>query len=273
MIQLVCPTPQTLKNFTDDHLASASFCYNYLIKNKEIKVNGQKVSTDVLLNAGDVICYYMTAKQEQRKGFSILYEDEQVWVIDKESGVNSSAVFAELFRQSGGRCAFIHRLDRNTCGLLVFAKTKEAEENLLKAFQERRVEKRYLALCFGQFPKCEDVLVGYLKKDEERAQVRVYLQKTAGAERIITQYQVLEKREDGTSLVLVTLHTGKTHQIRAHLAFIGCPVVGDMKYGQTQRNKEKNKTRQQLVAKYLSFTGDGVIAYLNGKEFVSQYTL
>ena len=155
----------------------------------------------------------------------------------------------------------------------MFAKTKEAEENLLKAFQERRVEKRYLALCFGQFPKREDVLVGYLKKDEERAQVRVYLQKTAGAERIITQYQVLEKREDGTSLVLVTLHTGKTHQIRAHLAFIGCPVVGDMKYGQTQRNKEKNKTRQQLVAKYLSFTVDGVIAYLNGKEFVSQYTL
>lgn len=273
MIQLVCSMRQTLKNFTDDHLASASFCFDYLIKNKEIKVNGQKISGDILLNAGDTVSYYMTKRQEERLGFSVVYEDDNVWVVDKESGVNSHAVFAQLSRQSGDKCAFIHRLDRNTCGLLIFAKNKEAEEELLVAFQEKHVEKRYLALCFGKFPKQEDVLIGYLKKDEEHARVRIYLQKTALCERIITEYKVLEEREDDTTLVEIVLHTGKTHQIRAHMAFIGCPVVGDMKYGQTHLNKMKKKTRQQLVSKYLSVHTKGVLAYLNDKQFTSQFNL
>ena len=273
MIQLVCEKQQTLHRFTDDNLAQASFCFTYLLKNKEIKINGKKVGEDVLLNAGDVVSYYMTPKQEQRCGFAIVYEDENVLIVDKESGVNSEAVYAELSRRYPTYCAFIHRLDRNTMGLLAFAKTSESEEELLSAFQKRQVEKRYKALCFGAFSKIEDTMQAYLKKDEEHAQVRVYATKTAGAERIITQYTVLEKRPDGTNLVDVTLHTGKTHQIRAHFSFIGCPVVGDMKYGDTQKNKAKNCTRQQLVAKSLTFSFEGRLSYLNGKTFVSQYDL
>lgn len=273
MIQLICTTPQTLKKFTDENLASASFCWDYLIKNKEIKINGKKTGADVLLCAGDTVAYYMTKKQEERFGFSVAYEDEHVCIVDKESGVNSEAVFAELTRRWNGNCGFIHRLDRNTMGLMVFAKTAIAEQELLNAFKERTVEKRYLALCVGNFPKQEDVLTAYLKKEEQRAQVRVYSQKTTGSERIVTEYCVREKRADGTSLIEVLLHTGKTHQIRAHLAFIGCPVLGDTKYGNAEWNKEKKCTRQQLIAKYLSFTFRGVLAYLSGKTFVSAFEL
>ncbi len=273
MIQLVCTTPQTLKRFTDNNLAQASFCWDYLIQHKEIKINGKKVDADCLLNAGDIISYYMTKKQQERSAFTVLYEDEHILVIDKDSGVNSEAVYAELVRQYGNTCSFIHRLDRNTRGLLTFAKTALAEEQLLLAFQQRRVDKRYLALCFGAFPKTKDTLIGYLKKDEERAQVRVYPQKVANGERIVTEYQVIEKRADGTSLVEIVLHTGKTHQIRAHTAFIGCPVVGDMKYGWSDKNKERQCTRQQLVAKRLSFTFEGELSYLNGIVFESKYSL
>lgn len=273
MIQLICKDSQSLKRFTDDNLAQASFCWDYLIKNKEIKVNGKKVSSDVALQAGDTVSYYMTKKQEARQAFRVVYEDEHVLIVDKESGVNSEAVYADLVRKYGESCAFIHRLDRNTMGLLVFAKTPLAEKQLLSAFKERRVNKVYLALCFGVFPKAEDALTAYLKKDEQRAQVRVYLKKIPDAERIVTQYTVLEKRENGTSLVEIVLHTGKTHQIRAHTAFIGCPVVGDMKYGNADKNKAFQCSRQQLVAKKLAFQLEGELAYLNDKVFISQYSL
>ncbi len=273
MVELVCNRAESLKRFTDNTLAQASFCWDYLIKNKEIKVNGKKVAGDCLLQAGDVVAYYLNAKQAERSAFSIVYEDEHILVVDKESGVNAEAVYAELSRRYGENCAFIHRLDRNTMGLMVFAKTPLAEKQLLSAFKARSVEKRYLALCWGEFSKREDTLTAYLKKDEAQAQVRVYAQKLPQSERIVTAYKVLEARADGTSLVEITLHTGKTHQIRAHTAFIGCPVVGDMKYGDTQKNKSRKCTRQQLIAKYLSFALEGELSYLNGKTFESKHSL
>ena len=87
-----------------------------------------------------------------------------------------------------------------------------------------------------------------------------------------THYEILEIKED-TTKVKVILHTGKTHQIRAHLAYIGCPIVGDMKYGDTAKNKQKSLTRQCLVAKTLRFDLDGEYAYLNTKEFVSRFDI
>ena len=272
MIQLICDKEQTLKRFTDDNLAQASFCFSYLLKNKEIKINGKKTNKDLLLREGDVVSYYMTEKQEQRFGFSVLFEDDNVCFVDKESGVNSEAVYAELCRRYT-YCAFIHRLDRNTMGVLAFAKNIDAEKELLSAFKNRSVEKQYLALCFGVFPALEQILTAYLKKDEQHAQVRVYSRQQPSTERIITQYRVLEKRNDGTTLVEIVLHTGTTHQIRAHMAHIGCPVVGDMKYGDVTLNKKRNCTRQQLIAKTLTFTFGTALSYLNGRSFQSQYEI
>ncbi|MBQ9729617.1 MAG: RluA family pseudouridine synthase [Clostridia bacterium] len=258
----------TLKNFTDTHHAQASFYFTALLKAKEIKVNGKKVSADMPLSVGDTVQYFLTEKQLAKKAFHVVYEDEQVILVDKESGVNSEAVFAALSREQ--TAYFVHRLDRNTQGLLVFGKTEEANAELVLAFKEHRIEKTYLALCFGKFPKKTEILTAYLKKDAAGG-VQIFSRSVDGAERIITEYEVLSKEKD-VSLVKIRLHTGKTHQIRAHLAFIGCPIVGDMRYGNTAKNREKNKARQCLIAKELTLKTQGVLAYLNGKIFRSQFS-
>ena len=265
MLQLIADKKQSLKEFTENNYAQGAFFWNYLLKNKEIRVNGVRVSKDVALEIGDTVCYYTTKKQEEKAAFYTVYEDENILVVDKESGVNSEAVFAALVRQR--ECYFIHRLDRNTKGLLVFALNTRAEKSLLSAFKTHSIEKKYHALCFGTFPKQADILTAYLKKDAERSLVKIFSEERKGAEKIITEYRVLEMLED-TTKAEITLHTGKTHQIRAHLAFIGCPIVGDMKYGLTAENKAKNAARQCLVAKSLRLLLDGEFSYL--REYIWQ---
>ena len=271
MLQLIVDKAQTLKEFTENNYAQASFFWNALLKNKDIKVNGKRINGDTLLSAGDTVCYYLTAKQAEKPAFYTVYKDENVWIVDKESGVNSEAVFAALTREQ--ECYFIHRLDRNTKGLLAFALSERVADEMLTAFKEKRVEKRYHALCFGAFEKHTDILTAYLKKDAGKSLVRVYDKQVAGSEKIVTEYRTLGLDERGLNKVEITLHTGKTHQIRAHLAHIGCPIVGDMKYGNFGQNKELNLTRQCLVAKKLCFHFTGELQYLNEKEFISSFNV
>ncbi len=265
MKKYVVQRAESLKNFTDNTCIQASFYWNALLRAREIKVNGVKVSADTLLNVGDEVCYFLTPSQEKRTGFSISYEDENVLVIDKESGVNSEAVFSAL--QERGECYFIHRLDRNTAGLMIFARNGAAEEELLTAFRERTVEKGYEALVFGKMPKAHAVEEARLIKDEKSATVRITKDR---GERIVTEYEVVTS--DGeTSLLKIILHTGKTHQIRAHLAFLGHPVVGDEKYGDSRQNRKYHATRQRLVAKSLRVVCAGELSYLKNKLFLSSH--
>ena len=255
----------TLKTFTDNYYAQASFCFRTLLKAREIRVNGARVSADMPLKQGDVVRYFLTPKQESRAAFSVVYEDGNVIVADKESGVNSEAVFSALGER--GETYFIHRLDRNTAGLLIFAKNAEAEGELHSAFRDRRVEKIYLARVVGCPKEKHAVCTAYLKKDAAASRVRVS-SKPVG-EKIITEYEVVEGGE--TSLLRVTLHTGKTHQIRAHLAFLGFPIVGDEKYGDGAYNRAHNAVRQKLVAKRLTLHCAGALAYLDDRTFLSSH--
>ena len=258
----------SLKNFTDAHDAQASFALRTLLKRRDVRVNGGKVGEDVLLRAGDVVQYYMTPAEEKRAAFSVLYEDADVIIIDKESGVQAEAVFSALRRQ--GECYFLHRLDRNTEGLMIFARNEAAAAELLKVFRERRAEKHYLALVKGTFREKHAVLKAYLKKDAAASRVRVFDRPTG--EPILTEYRVIKEKE-GLSLLDVTLHTGKTHQIRAHLAHVGHPVLGDTKYGDDALNKEHHLTRQKLIAKQLRFTGLHGLPALEGRTFFSDKTI
>lgn len=258
-----------IKDFADFTYPQGSFCLAALLRSRDIKVNGERVGKNVNLKRGDIVTFYTTPKQEGLKSHEIVYEDENVLIADKYSGVTSEALLNELC--SSGEYYAVHRLDRNTCGLLVFAKTKAAESEMLSAFKERRVIKTYLALCKNAFKEESATLTAYLKKDEKNSLVKVYGTTTDGAVKIITEYRIVEMRGD-IALVRITLHTGKTHQIRAHTAFIGCPVLGDEKYGDGALNKKYNVRRQCLVAKTLAFCFNGELGYLNGKQFESGFS-
>ncbi len=216
------------------------------------------------MRTGDEVAYFLTPQQEQKPAFCVLYEDDNVVAVDKESGVNSEAVFAALAR--AGETYFIHRLDRNTAGVMIFARTRAAETALRACFAGRRAEKIYLARVFGVPAPPAAVREAYLEKDEKRAVVRVSPDR---GEKIVTAYQTLST-ENGISLLRVTLHTGKTHQIRAHLAYLGYPVVGDEKYGDSAKNRAVHAARQQLIAHALRLFPEGELAYLGEKVFLSR---
>lgn len=260
----------TLKAFTDNVCPQASFCFARLLRARDVRVNGAKTGENVPLVAGDEVAYYMTAREEARPAYSVLYSDELVTVVDKESGVNAEGVFAML--QAERETYFIHRLDRNTEGIMIFAHTKEAAEELLSAFRMRRVEKVYYARVIGKMSKRHAVEEAYLTKDEAHALVTVGASNRSGGEKIVTEYEVLEEK-GGESTLKIRLHTGKTHQIRAHLAFLRHPVVGDMKYGDAAYNRACHCTRQRLIAKELTLQTEGILAYLRGKTFLSQKNL
>lgn len=255
----------SLKEFTDNTYPQGSFCFKRLLKNKDIRINGIKTDKNIPLKAGDRVAYYTTAAEEGKTAYTVVYEDENIIVCDKESGVNSEAVFYTLSLE--GERYFIHRLDRNTAGLIVFAKNKAAEEDLLNQFKARSVKKEYIALVFGNLPKNEDTVSLYLKKDERAARVSA-CKKGEGGKLAVTQYKLIRRAGD-FSLVSVVLHTGRTHQIRATFAYMGCPVAGDEKYGDSAMNKKHKLARQCLISRSLILSSGGALSYLNGKKFVS----
>ena len=258
----------SLQNFTDTHDAQASFVLRALLKRRDVRVNGVKTGEDVPLHAGDRVQYFLTPAEEGKRAFSVLYADEDAIVIDKESGVQSEAVFSALQRE--GECHFLHRLDRNTEGLMIFARKEAAARALLNAFREHRVRKRYLALVKGTLREKHAVLKAYLKKDAASSRVRIF--DRPNGEPIVTEYRVLEEGED-RSLLEITLHTGKTHQIRAHFAHIGHPVLGDTKYGDAALNRKLHLTRQKLIAKELCFTVLPELPAIEGVRFFSEKSL
>lgn len=257
-----------LKDFTDSVYPQGSFCFSALLKAKDIKVNGVRAGKNLPVKRGDEIIYYTNKKQEEKFSHFKVFEDENIYIADKFSGVSSEGLYSELC--SKGEFYAVHRLDRNTQGLIIFAKTKFAGDELLRAFKERKIEKTYIALCKNAFEVKSATLTAYLKKDENKGLVTVLSTTEKGAEKIITEYCVEEDGGD-TALVKIRLHTGKTHQIRAHFAFIGCPVLGDEKYGDGTLNAKYSARRQRLIAKYLQFNLDGQLSYLNNKTFESAF--
>ena len=259
----------SLRQFTDETYPQGSFAFARLIRERDIKVNGVRAGANAALKAGDEVVYYTTPKEEAAPSHRIIYADEQILVCDKFSGVSTEALACELSQVA--QVFPVHRLDRNTCGAIIFARTRAAEEELLSAFRQHRVKKTYLALCKDCFKQEEATLTAYLKKDARASLVAVYDSPRTGCARIVTGYKVL-RRGGGLALVQILLHTGKTHQIRAHMAHIGCPVLGDEKYGDAVLNKKYGARRQRLVCSSMSAELYGSLSYLSGKVFQSSFS-
>lgn len=253
------------------------------IRTKKLKVNGKKEDGAYRLQEGDSIVSYILDKEKVRD-FSIIYEDSHVLVVDKKAGLlcmDSTGKTKrtlidevnEYLAEKGESPAYmVHRIDFNTSGLMIIAKDETSKGILDRVMKERELEKIYLCVAAGVPKKEEGRLTHYLFKDAKEKKVFLLETPMKGAKPAITEYRVLKTR-NGLSLLECRLITGRTHQIRSQLAYIGHPLIGDDKYGNKEVNRRYGEKGQLLHAWKITFHFQGsghLLSYLDGETFISK---
>ena len=264
------------------------------IRKKNIKINRKRCTPEQIINEGDIIELYISddmLKEKEvhydflsaPKKLDIIYEDENIILLNKKSGelchpdrgeyVNTLISSLKRYLYENGQWnpkeensfspALANRIDRNTSGIVIGAKNYEALKFINSKIKSREIKKFYLTICEGRFSNESSTISGYLTKNESKNMVSVSEKETPGSKRILTKYKVLDY-SNGFSLVEVELLTGRTHQIRAHMAYIGHPLMNDGKYG-----SKHGRLSQELCSYKLRFEFDNAenFSYLNNKEF------
>ncbi len=223
-------------------------CVQKLFRKKDIKVNGKRVSKNIQIGARDKVECFV---EETKKNIYIerFFEDDNVIVVDKPSGMETCG---ENSVESVLSAFAVNRLDRNTSGVMIFAKNLTAKSGLEKVFKNSLVEKYYLCEVVGKSHFEGKICKAYLFKDAKKSMVIVSDNLKPNYVEILTQFETVKVGEKN-SLVMCKLLTGRTHQIRAHLAHLGHPVVGDNKYGNKATNRTFGADTQRLECVKLSF--------------------
>ena len=276
-----------------------SLMYKY-IRTKHIKLNRKRCQPEDKLQEGDVLELWINdeffGEGEQELLFlnvptklNIVYEDENILLVDKKPGLvvhedergGADTLINRILhylyekgeydpkKENSFVPALCNRIDRNTGGIVIAAKNAEALRILNQKVKDRELKKLYLCLIHGVMEPKAGTLKDYLLKDSSQNMVKVFRKQVPESKTIITKYRTI--RSNGKySLLEVDLKTGRTHQIRAHMAFYGHPLAGDTKYGRNRDNKDNPSPYQALYSYKLSFefsTDGGILQYLDGKTF------
>lgn len=276
-----------------------SLMYKY-IRKKRIKLNDKKADISTILNEGDILTLYINDEllepSKPKYDFisapirlDIVYEDDNIMLINKPEGLivhpdDSEYRDTLIMRiqhylydkgeynpdnEQSFKPSLVNRIDRNTSGIVIAAKNATALRILNKKLKDREIDKYYLCIVHNKPKKQSGTLTGYLSKNEDKNIVKVSNKQDDDAKTIKTYYETLATKNN-LSLVKIKLLTGRTHQIRAHMASIGCPLLGDGKYGINKNDRKKGFTHQALCSYKLKFaftTDGGELDYLNSQEF------
>lgn len=269
--------------------ANSSFIYK-MIRKKNIKLNNAKVEPEEVLKIDDVVQIYLSddtiEKFREKKSllqteihFKVVYEDDNILVVNKPVGLSTQPdltsmrslvdeikMYLDAKEENISftfKPAVCNRLDKNTSGLIIAAKNYETVKQVNKAIRDRNIQKFYETKVHGAILKDLE-LIDYMVKDEYRNMVEIVQEESENAKKIITYAHPI-KFEGRFTWLEIELETGRAHQIRAHLASIGHPVVGDKKYG-----RKDNEQYQILHAYKIILNGfEDELSYLNGKEIIS----
>ena len=272
--EFICKKKQKLVDFIISQKPTLNFSIvKTALRKKDIRVNGKKVSQNVMAMPNDVVEIFLP--QKRPKQIEVVFEDQNILIVNKPAGLETTkkdkAYFeSECLEELFDGTFACHRLDKNTEGLVVLAKSKKAYYQMQEVIKMQKMHKTYVTIVTGNAKNDGDKLQDYLVKGD--GIVKVFANQVENSKIIKTNYTVLAQQDD-LFLLSVELITGRTHQIRAHLAFHKIYVLGDQKYGDKTANKKYHAKRQLLCAQKICFDKlPDIFSGLSGKTFETKPT-